>query len=72
MVGVLRDINSKSSNINIHISILELKIENYWFCHKFFIYRDTVKNKALLKMRIVVSLNSPYINLCQINYMIFT
>ena len=52
IISIIRDVNSESPNMEMHYLhlYLEMKIENYWsgFCPKISIYRDRVKNRALL------------------------
>ena len=52
---IFRDLNSESSNMEMHYSHLYFKDENkelleYGFCYKISIYKDRAKKRALLEM----------------------
>ena len=60
IISIFRNVNSESPNMEMHYSYLYFRYQNREllkqdFCSKISIYRDRVKNRALLKMLLVSS-----------------
>ena len=54
ILSIFRDLNSESSNMEMHYSHLYFKDENkelleYGFCYKISIYKDRAKKKSIIR-----------------------
>ena len=58
IISIFRDMNSESPNMKMHYSYIYFReLLEHDFCSKISIYRNIVKNKALLEMLKVLALS---------------